>query len=726
MKSTVWFVSGILLSSLLALPALCEEFTHGVHAGVDTNTTRADAPLKNLGIPEVRLWADINWDRFDQETAFAQARDLKAKGYRVTVVFNTSTVPTYAQARAYFDWAQRQPGLKGAIDRWEILNEVNLSRYWKGTPQEYVNNVLKAAWDSLAPNGELVVGASTTTWQADASGRYSTSHHYNQALKDAGYLNYLHYANVHPYTNNAATMKSWLDKVSLIYAGKPILATEFNFKAMSDHTLWGRSLEEVYPTALAKLKGVYFYRLLQSASEGGWPGLLKTDYTPQNVFFNVWKDLSRFKRDPSFGEVLFVQNFAASQSVSAFVNSTPGFGQFDRLGWSSSGAGSQTINNSGLSVTKSGAGQWSAVRRGVFSSQLPLLWQFELEITSQNAGEANVLNLYAGSGFSTAAQPALSSRFASQSISLTGGSTWYVQGRESQLFSGRQILRWYLNPTGSGMLYIDPSGQSRVLQPRTSDFWVGSVPISTGVPAPGTVTASDIAIWSSGSATLRTSMLFDSFQAANSGNSPLPVPASLSVATVFLPQATAGKAYSTTLAATGGTPPYTWTLAGGSLPPSLVLAANGTLSGTPSARGSYSFTVRATDASQRQATRTLALTVTDPTAGITLLASTSANRANPVRLAGSRIAGNLYAFAEVAGASRVEFFLDNPAMNGTPLHTENNAPYDFAGSDGNTTTATARPYDTRRLSNGQHTISARARMGDGSTRVLSATFTVAN
>ena len=42
--------------------------------------------------------------------------------------------------------------------------------------------------------------------------------------------------------------------------------------------------------------------------------------------------------------------------------------------------------------------------------------------------------------------------------------------------------------------------------------------------------------------------------------------------------------------------PITWSVTGGSLPPGLTMAANGTISGTPTAEGSFTFTVTATDA----------------------------------------------------------------------------------------------------------------------------------
>ena len=57
-----------------------------------------------------------------------------------------------------------------------------------------------------------------------------------------------------------------------------------------------------------------------------------------------------------------------------------------------------------------------------------------------------------------------------------------------------------------------------------------------------------------------------------------------------------GLPYSQTFTATGGTAPYQFVKFSGTLPPGLTLAADGTLSGNPSAIGSYSFIIQATDA----------------------------------------------------------------------------------------------------------------------------------
>ncbi|WDL95301.1 beta strand repeat-containing protein [Alicyclobacillus sp. ALC3] len=76
-----------------------------------------------------------------------------------------------------------------------------------------------------------------------------------------------------------------------------------------------------------------------------------------------------------------------------------------------------------------------------------------------------------------------------------------------------------------------------------------------------------------------------------------------------LPGATAGTAYSGTLAASGGDGTYTWSLASGALPRGLMLAANGTLFGTPQTMGMSTFTLRVMDKGGDVATKTFHLFV---------------------------------------------------------------------------------------------------------------------
>ena len=75
---------------------------------------------------------------------------------------------------------------------------------------------------------------------------------------------------------------------------------------------------------------------------------------------------------------------------------------------------------------------------------------------------------------------------------------------------------------------------------------------------------------------------------ANSVAIILTIDSALAIGTSALPSGTVGTSYSTALAATGGSGSYTWTLFSGTLPPGLTLAASGTISGTPTAPGTFS------------------------------------------------------------------------------------------------------------------------------------------
>ena len=75
-------------------------------------------------------------------------------------------------------------------------------------------------------------------------------------------------------------------------------------------------------------------------------------------------------------------------------------------------------------------------------------------------------------------------------------------------------------------------------------------------------------------------------------------PASLTISASSLPAASQGVLYSEFLTATGGTPPYTWSVIAGSLPPGITLSSTGELLGVATSGGSFTFTVQVVDSSQ--------------------------------------------------------------------------------------------------------------------------------
>lgn len=83
----------------------------------------------------------------------------------------------------------------------------------------------------------------------------------------------------------------------------------------------------------------------------------------------------------------------------------------------------------------------------------------------------------------------------------------------------------------------------------------------------------------------------------------------LSISTSAVANGTVGANYSTTLTANGGTAPYRWNFASGTLPPGLTLSADGVISGRPSAAGTYTAYIEAFDARGVFVGRTFTFTI---------------------------------------------------------------------------------------------------------------------
>ncbi len=83
----------------------------------------------------------------------------------------------------------------------------------------------------------------------------------------------------------------------------------------------------------------------------------------------------------------------------------------------------------------------------------------------------------------------------------------------------------------------------------------------------------------------------------------------LTITTTSLPDGMTGQSYQQQLGATGGEPPYNWTVTSGNLPDGLTLSASGLISGRPTTQGVYSFTVQVTDAFSNMTTANLSITV---------------------------------------------------------------------------------------------------------------------
>ena len=89
--------------------------------------------------------------------------------------------------------------------------------------------------------------------------------------------------------------------------------------------------------------------------------------------------------------------------------------------------------------------------------------------------------------------------------------------------------------------------------------------------------------------------------------------APITVNPATLPNGVLGTPYSQTITATGGTGPYTYAVTSGSLPTSLTLGSNGSLTGTPSQTGNFPFVVTATDSNDCTGGRSYTIVITSVT-----------------------------------------------------------------------------------------------------------------
>ncbi|TXI03187.1 MAG: hemagglutinin [Rhizobium sp.] len=133
---------------------------------------------------------------------------------------------------------------------------------------------------------------------------------------------------------------------------------------------------------------------------------------------------------------------------------------------------------------------------------------------------------------------------------------------------------------------------------------------------------------------------------------------SITIAPTTLSAAALNNAYSQSITAMGGTAAYSFAISAGTLPSGLTLSSNGTLSGTPTAQGTFDFTVTATDSSTGSGPFTgsraysLAVTANPPLAG-SVAATVAANSTNnPITL-------------NISGGTATSVAVATAAMHGT-------------------------------------------------------------
>ena len=185
--------------------------------------------------------------------------------------------------------------------------------------------------------------------------------------------------------------------------------------------------------------------------------------------------------------------------------------------------------------------------------------------------------------------------------------------------------------------------------------------------------------------------------------------AALSVTTTSLPNANQNVSYAATLTGNGGDGPYTWALSSGALPAGLTLNPNGTISGVPTAFGTSSIGVKATDmsipAETASANVTLDVLEAPPTTNI-LVPSTGTT------VSGSQ---NLDAVAS-SGVTNVQYEITGGGLSDDVIATATATVFGWLAS-----------WNTTAVPNGTYTLQSVAAYGGGvSGTSPGITITVAN
>jgi putative Ig domain-containing protein len=219
----------------------------------------------------------------------------------------------------------------------------------------------------------------------------------------------------------------------------------------------------------------------------------------------------------------------------------------------------------------------------------------------------------------------------------TGTSSFTVQVTDANSQSATQATSLTIKAGVSTTFAAPPAGQVSVAYTDTLTAAGGTAPYTWSVNAgslPPGITLSSAGVLAGTPTTAGSYPFTVNVIDQNNGIATTPITlvitAGLSLTFAPPPAGQVSVAYTDTLTAAGGTTPYTWSVSAGSLPAGITLAAStGVLAGTPTTAGTFSFTVKVTDASSNTATKATSITIAGGLLAITAPASTALPSAPP-------------------------------------------------------------------------------------------------
>jgi hypothetical protein len=204
------------------------------------------------------------------------------------------------------------------------------------------------------------------------------------------------------------------------------------------------------------------------------------------------------------------------------------------------------------------------------------------------------------------------------SLGITGTVTLNGNGNSNAVFIF-QIGSTLTTAAGNSVVnLINGAKASNVFWQVGSSATLGTYTVFNGtILAQASITLTTGAVLN-GRALARTgAVTLDTNAATNPGAPGAPAPLSVSCA---FPSGQVGKPYTSALVATGGLPPYTYSISAGNLPTNLTInPATGAITGTPTAAGTFNYTGRVIDSASTVATNGCSINIlaTAPTLSLT-------------------------------------------------------------------------------------------------------------
>jgi hypothetical protein len=166
----------------------------------------------------------------------------------------------------------------------------------------------------------------------------------------------------------------------------------------------------------------------------------------------------------------------------------------------------------------------------------------------------------------------------------------------------------------------------------------------------------------------------------------------VTIATTSVPSGTVGVPYYTTILPANGTAPYVFAQTGGSLPAGIAVSPVGVVSGTPTASGTFSFSVTVTDANAHTASSTYSLVIAAAVTPVSIVTTSLPAGSVGVAYSAPVVAAHgtaPYAFAITSGAAPAGLTLSpSGVLAGTPT-TGGSSSFTVTVTDANKGTASA-------------------------------------